>query len=175
MNYEKINLLMTEKKYTLLKTELANTQPVDIAEFLNGLDEKQALIVFRLLHKEIAADVFAYLSTELQAGLSQLVNEKELSDILADLYFDDKVDLLEEMPANVVKRILQNTSEVERKLINQFLMYPENSAGSIMTIEFVSLKKEKLVEEAIEKIRRTAPNKETIYTCFAIVGSVSCV
>ncbi len=168
MNYEKINLLMTEKKYTLLKTELANTQPVDIAEFLNGLDEKQALIVFRLLHKEIAADVFAYLSTELQAGLSQLVNEKELSDILADLYFDDKVDLLEEMPANVVKRILQNTSEVERKLINQFLMYPENSAGSIMTIEFVSLKKEMLVEEAIEKIRRTAPNKETIYTCYAI-------
>ncbi|NLO40128.1 MAG: magnesium transporter [Ruminiclostridium sp.] len=159
---------MTEKKYTLLKTELANTQPVDIAEFLNGLDEKQALIVFRLLHKEIAADVFAYLSTELQAGLSQLVNEKELSDILADLYFDDKVDLLEEMPANVVKRILQNTSEVERKLINQFLMYPENSAGSIMTIEFVSLKKEMLVEEAIEKIRRTAPNKETIYTCYAI-------
>ncbi len=166
MDFEKINQLMAEKSYALLKTELRNGQPADIAEFLNELDEKQALIMFRLLPKEIAADVFSYLSTEMQLGLSQLVSEKELSDILADLYFDDKVDLLEEMPANVVKRILQNTNEVERKLINQFLMYPENSAGSLMTIEFVDLKKEMPARVAIEKIRMTAPDKETIYTCY---------
>ncbi len=179
MDFEKINQLMAEKSYALLKTELRNGQPADIAEFLNELDEKQALIMFRLLPKEIAADVFSYLSTEMQLGLSQLVSEKELSDILADLYFDDKVDLLEEMPANVVKRILQNTNEVERKLINQFLMYPENSAGSLMTIEFVDLKKEMPARVAIEKIRMTAPDKETIYTCYVtdakrrLVGTLS--
>ena len=179
MDFEKINQLMAEKSYALLKTELRNGQPADIAEFLNELDEKQALIMFRLLPKEIAADVFSYLSTEMQLGLSQLVSEKELSDILADLYFDDKVDLLEEMPANVVKRILQNTNEVERKLINQFLMYPENSAGSLMTIEFVDLKKEMPARVAIEKIRMTALDKETVYTCYVtdakrrLVGTLS--
>ena len=168
MDFEKINQLMLEKNYKLLKNELINAQTVDIAEFLDTLEEKQALLVFRLLPKEIAADVFAYLSTERQAEISDLVNEKELSDIMSELYFDDKVDLLEEMPANVVKKILKNTSAVERKLINQFLMYPDYSAGSLMTIEFVDLKKEMLVGEALERVRKTAPDKETIYTCYVM-------
>ncbi len=168
MDFEKINQLMLEKNYKLLKNELINAQTVDIAEFLDTLEEKQALLVFRLLPKEIAADVFAYLSTERQVEISDLVNEKELSDIMSELYFDDKVDLLEEMPANVVKKILKNTSAVERKLINQFLMYPDYSAGSLMTIEFVDLKKEMLVGEALERVRKTAPDKETIYTCYVM-------
>lgn len=168
MDFEKINMLLLDKDYSALKNELRNAQPADIADFLNELDEKQALLIFRLLPKEMAADVFAYLSVERQAELSDLVNEKELSEIIADLYFDDKVDFLEEMPANVVKKILKNTSEVERKLINQFLMYPDNSAGSLMTIEFVDLKKEMLAGDALERVRKTAPDKETIYTCYVI-------
>ena len=104
MDFEKINMFLLDKDYSSLKNELKNAQPADIADFLNELDEKQALLIFRLLPKEMAADVFAYLSVERQAELSDLVNEKELSEIIADLYFDDKVDFLEEMPANVVKK-----------------------------------------------------------------------
>lgn len=168
MDLENALQLLSEKNYSALREELKNAQSADIADMLNILEEKNALIVFRLLPKEIAADVFSYLSTDKQAEIFELINEKELTDILSDLYFDDKIDLLEEMPANVVKRILKHTSDVERKLINQFLMYPEYSAGSLMTIEFVDLKKEMLVGDALEKIRRTAPDKETIYTCYVI-------
>lgn len=166
MNTELIQELLQEKKYTLLKEELLKWQIADIAEYIDELDAKNTLFVFRLLPKEIAADVFAYLSPDCQTKLSVLVNEKELQDIIEDLYFDDKIDFLEEIPANVVKRILKNCSETERKLINQFLKYPEDSAGSLMTIEFVDLKKEMTVGEALEKIRRNAPEKETIYTCY---------
>ena len=168
MDFDKVNKLLLEKNYPALKIELENIQAADIAEFLEGLEEKQALLLFRLLSKETAVQVFSYLSVEKQVELCSIVNEKELSDILKDLYFDDKIDLLEEMPANVVKKILRNTSEVERKLINQFLMYPEYSAGSLMTIEFVDLKKEMLVKDALERIRKTALDKETIYTCYVM-------
>lgn len=168
MNYEKIMQLLNEKKYPLIKLELKNYEVADIAEFLDQLDEKQALLIFRLLSKEIASDVFSYLSVKKQAEISDLVNENELANILDDLYFDDKVDLLEEMPASIVKKILKNTSDVERKMINQFLLYPDNSAGSLMTIEFVELKKEMIVGEALERVRKTAPDKETIYTCYVI-------
>lgn len=171
MNFDKIQELLLEKKYALLKEELLNGQLADIADFINELDAKNTLIVFRLLPKESAADIFAYLSTESQSELSMLVNEKELQDLLADLYFDDKIDYLEEMPANVVKRILQNSPETERKLINQFLNYPEDSAGSLMTIEFVDLKKEMTVQEALDRIRTNAPDKETIYTCYVTDAS----
>lgn len=171
MVFADIQELLAGKKYSLLKEELLKGQIADIAEFINELDGKNSLLVFRLLPKEIAADVFAYLSPESQSKLSMLVNEKELQDILADLYFDDKIDYLEEMPANVVKRILQNSPETERKLINQFLKYPEDSAGSLMTIEFVDLKKEMLAREALDRIRKNAPEKETIYTCYVTDAS----
>jgi len=170
MDFEKLEELLSEKNYPLLKSELKSLEPVDIAEYIDDLEEKKALIVFRLLPKEKAADVFSYLSTDKQLEISDLINEKELAAIISDLYFDDKVDLLEEMPANAVKKILQNTTAVERKLINQFLMYPENSAGSLMTIEFVDLKKEMTVGEALERIRRSAPDKITIYTCYVTDG-----
>lgn len=166
MDFENIMQLLTEKKFSILKEELNNYQVADIAEFIDTLDEKQALIFFRLLPKEMAAEVFSYLPVDRQAEISTLIHEKELADIVADLYFDDKVDYLEEMPAYVVKKILRNTSEYERKLINQFLAYPENSAGSLMTIEFVDIKKELTVKEVLDRIRKTAPNKETIYTCY---------
>ncbi len=167
MESVEIKRLLREKKYSLLKDELLNEQVVDIAEFIDKLNIKaDVILVFRLLPKEIAAEVFSYLSSESQSEISMLVDEKELAEILDDLYFDDKIDFLEEMPASVVNRILQNASESERKLINQFLNYPDDSAGSIMTIEFVHFKKEMTVQEALDKIRSIAPGKETIYTCY---------
>jgi magnesium transporter len=166
MDFIKMQELIQNKKYSSLKKELLKEQIADIAEFIDELDAKTAHLVFRLLPKEVAVDVFAYLSPESRSVLSMLVNEQELYDILKDLYFDDKIDFLEEMPANVVKRILRNSSDTERSLINQFLNYPENSAGSIMTIEYVDLKKEMLVREALDRVRRTAPDKETIYICY---------
>jgi magnesium transporter len=168
MDLKLIEQMIADRDYPSLKGELKNARAADVAEILDNLDEKHALLVFRLLPKGMAADVFSYLSKDRQADIVELVNERELSDILDDLYFDDKIDLLEEMPANVVKKILKNTSAVERKMINQFLMYPDYSAGSLMTIEYVDLKKEWLVGEAIERIRKTAPDRETIYTCYVI-------
>lgn len=171
MDLTLIKGLLANKKYTDLKNELLKGHTADIAEFIAALDEKNALLVFRLLPKGIAADVFAHLSPATQSELYVLVNEKELHGILAELDFDDKIDFLEEIPANVVKKILRNSSETERKLINQFLQYPEDSAGSLMTIEYVDLKKEMTVAEALEKIRKIALDKETIYTCYVTDAS----
>lgn len=168
MELERIRELLREKKLVDLKEELTNFQSADVAEIIDELKAKEAIIVFRLLPKDVAADVFSRISTDRQMEISMMVNEAELIEILDELYFDDKIDFLEEMPANVVKRILRNSSEAERRLINQFLNYPENSAGSLMTIEFVDLKKEMTVAEALEKIRRIGMDKETIYTCYAI-------
>ncbi len=168
MDNENLTFLLESKQFISLKKELSNMQIADIAEFIDSLDTKIALLIFRLLPKDMAADVFAYMSTDRQTEISMLVNEKELSDILNDLYFDDMIDLLEEMPAYVVKKILQSASETKRKLINQFLQYPEYSAGSLMTIEFADLKKEMTVNDALDRIRKIGVDKETIYTCYVI-------
>ncbi|MFS8501115.1 MAG: magnesium transporter [Caldicoprobacter sp.] len=166
MAIDDIKQLLNEKRYGELKEKIKYMQIQDIAEIIDELDTKYAIILFRLLPKEIAADVFSYLSSERQGEISMMIDENELNEIVNDLFFDDKIDFLEEMPANVVKRILRNTSEAERKLINQFLQYPENSAGSLMTIEFVDLKKEMTVAEALDKIRRVGRDREIIYTCY---------
>lgn len=158
--------LLQEKNFSLIKQKLRAIPPVDIAEIIDELNKKDSLLIFRLLPKNKAAKVFSYLSSDTQENLSVLAQERELKAIIEDLDFDDMIDYLEEMPANVVKKILKNTSEVERTLINQFLKYPADSAGSLMTIEYVSLKMDLTVEEALEHIRRIAVNKETIYTCF---------
>lgn len=171
MNIARIKELLEQKKFSLLKEELLKERSVDIAEILEELDPKATLLVFRLLPKETAVQVFAYLSPESQSKLSMHINEEELLYVLEELAFDDKIDFLEEMPANVVKRILQTTPEHERKLINIFLNYPDNSAGSIMTIELMDLKKEMLVREALAKIRREYHSKETIYTCYVTDAS----
>lgn len=154
------------KYFSDIKKELPEMKPADIAELLNELDIKKALLVFRLLPKSFASDVFSNLDKELQSNFSSLINDKELMDIINELYFDDKIDFLEEVPANVVKKILRYATARERSLINQFLNYPEYSAGSLMTIEFVDLKKEMTVENAMKRIRKIALDKETIYTCY---------
>ncbi len=156
------------KNYAAVKKELEDIQPVDIAELLEELDTKNSLLIFRMLHKDVAVEVFSYLSIKQQTNFSLMIKEDELKEILEELYFDDKIDFLEEMPSTVVKKILKYSTETERRLINQFLNYPENSAGSLMTIEFVDLKKESTISEALQHIRKTAIDKETIYTCYVI-------
>jgi magnesium transporter len=158
--------LLKNKQLSQIRNELVEIQEADIAELLEELNIKEAILVFRMLPKEIAAEVFSFLDVERQSELSSIVSDKELADIINELNFDDKIDLIEEVPANLVKRILQQSTVVERRLINQFLNYPDDSAGSLMTIEFVGLKKEMTVNEAMEKIRRTGFNKETIYTSY---------
>jgi len=165
---EKILELIKEKKFSLLKQELVEIMPVDIAEIFDELDEKNSTILFRLLQKDQAADVFSYLTSQQRRDIVSTIHENQLNEILEELYFDDKIDFLEEMPANVVKRILTSSTEEERKLINQFLNYTENSAGSIMTIEYVDLKKEMTVREALNHIKKTGVDKETIYTCYVV-------
>ncbi|WP_026477143.1 magnesium transporter [Alkaliphilus transvaalensis] len=165
---ERIIQLIEEKKFPLLKEELIEMMAVDIAEVFDSLDKKKSIILFRLLSKDQAADVFAYLSSQQRKAIVEAIHETKLNEILDELYFDDMIDFLEEIPANVVKRILVSSTEEERKLINQFLNYPENSAGSLMTIEYVDLKKEMTVRDALNHIKKTGVDKETIYTCYVL-------
>lgn len=158
--------LINNKNFSQIKNELADMQEADIAEIINELDNKESLLMFRLLNKEMATEVFSHLSPNKRSEISVQIRENELKAILEDLYFDDMIDYLEEMPASFVKRILNTTGEVKRKLINQFLNYPDNSAGSIMTIEYVRLKSGMTVEAAMNHIRKTARDKETVYTCY---------
>lgn len=161
---EHIEKKQLKEAANLLKTLNA----VQISEILDELEPQLAILVFRMLPKNLAADVFSYLSSEQQMEIINLINDSEIKVILEELYFDDMIDLIEEMPANVVKRILKNTREDERRLINQFLQYPEDSAGSIMTIEYVDLKKTMTVRQAIERIKKIGIEKETIYTCYVL-------
>lgn len=161
-----ITELLNNKNLSQIKSELKNMQEADIAEIINSLNKKDSLLLFRLLDKEMASEVFSHLSPNKQSELSVQIRENELKAILEDLYFDDMIDYLEEMPASFIKRILKNTGEVERNLINQFLNYPANCAGSIMTIEYVDFKAGMTVKSAIDRIRKTAIDKETVYTCY---------
>lgn len=158
--------LINERRFSDIKNSLIEIQEADIAELLEELDVKESLLIFRLLPKEIAAEVFSFLDVERQSEISSLVSDKELEEIINELNFDDKIDLIEEVPANIVKRILQYSTITERKLINQFLNYPDDSAGSLMTIEFVGLKKEMTVKKSMERIRKIGLDKETIYTSY---------
>lgn len=165
---EKILELMEQKKFSALKNELIELIPVDIAETFDELDKKNSIILFRLLAKDQAAEVFSHLTPQQRKDIVAAIHETQLNDILDELYFDDMIDFLEEMPANAVKKILMSSTEEERKLINQFLNYPENSSGSLMTIEYVDLNKEMTIREALNDIRRTGVDKETIYTCYVL-------
>lgn len=158
--------LVADRNFARLKSIIIDLQEADVAEFLEELTVKDAVIVYRMLPKEMAAEVFAFLDVERQAEISLLVSDEELHQIIDELYFDDKIDLIEEMPANVVKKILRNQTVVERSMINQFLKYEEDSAGSIMTIEFVHLRAHMTVADAMAHIKHTGVNKETIYTCY---------
>lgn len=153
------------------RTWISQMNVVDIAYWLEELDDDKILVLFRLLPKDMAAEVFSHFSKEQQEFIIESIADREIKSIIDELFLDDTVDLIEEMPANVVKKVLRNTSEERRKLINQFLKYPENSAGSLMTIEFVDLKKEMRVDQALESIRKNGVDKETINICYVIDSS----
>ena len=158
--------MLTDKKYATLRDILVTMNPNDIAGLFSGLEEKQIPLLFRLLPKELAAETFVEMETEAQELLIRGFSDNELKEIVDELYADDAADLVEEMPANVVKRILRQADPEMRNAINQLLRYEENTAGSIMTTEYVSLRPEMTVEEAILRIRRQGVDKETIYTCY---------
>ena len=168
---EKLLRLAEEKKYRQLKEALLEINVADIASFMDELDSEKTVIVFRMLPKALATDVFAELPAESQSHIINSITDKELSEIVEDLYVDDAVDMLEELPATVVRRVLKNTTPDTRKLINQFLNYPENSAGSIMTAEYVGLKKNLTVEQSFAYIRHHGVDAETIYTCYVTDAS----
>ena len=158
--------LIEGKKYLQLKRILEEMNEVDVAEILGDLDLHTALLIFRMLPKNLAVEVFAHFSVDQQRDLVNAMTDKELNFIMDELFFDDMIDILEEMPANIVNKILMHTSTDERKLINQFLKYPPDSAGSIMTIEYVELRKNMTVKEAMTHIKETGLSKETVYTCY---------
>ena len=158
--------MMEDKKYATLRDILVTMNPSDVAGLFDGLEEKQIPLMYRLLPKELAAETFVEMEPEAQELLIRSFSDNELKEVLDELYVDDAADLVEEMPANVVKRILLHADPEMRHSINQILRYPENSAGSIMTTEYVSLRPSMTVGEAILRIRRQGVDKETIYTCY---------
>ena len=160
--------LVSRKQFRQLKEKLCDMNEFDIASFMEELDSEKQIIVFRMLPKELASDVFACLEVETQGHIINSITDKELAYIIEELYVDDAVDMLEELPATVVKRVLQNAAPSTRLQINEFLKYPENSAGSIMTAEYIGLKKNMTVQEAFAYIRKHGYDKETIYTCYVM-------
>lgn len=169
--YEEIVRLMHERRFAKLRELLVDTRPVDIAEAMEEMaddDPQNTILVFRLLPKDLAAEVFSHLPAPEQRSVMDALHDHQLKNIIEELNFDDKIDFLEELPANMVKRILLNVTEDERTMINQFLNYPEDSAGSLMTIEYIDLKKEMSVAEALQHIKITGVDKETIYTCYVL-------
>lgn len=162
----RLGVLAGQRDYRRLRDALSELHDVDVAQFVEDLPHEQSLLIFRLLPKDQAMDVFAELSPEAQRYIVEAATDNELSTLIEDLAVDDAVDLLEEMPAALVKRVLKTSSYDTRNLINQFLRYPDNSAGSIMTAEFTSLRLKMTVSEAIKRIRRIGEDRETIYNCY---------
>ena len=175
---EKITTLLEATNYKELKPLLCEENPIDVAEAFDLLPEKDVSICFRLLPKEQAAEVFVEMDSDKQEKLIGSFNDARLREIISELYLDDAADLVEEMPAGVVTRILKNTDAETRNAINEILLYPKNSVGSMMTMEYVSLKKTMTVAEAFAKIRRVGVDKETVYTCYVtenrrLIGTVT--
>lgn len=167
-NMEELGLLMETRQFRRLREILTELNEADVAEFIEELDPDKMVLVFRMLPKEMATDVFSFLEVEEQEHIINGITDYELGKIVEDLFVDDAVDMLEELPATVVRRVLKNATPNTRKLINQFLQYPDNSAGSIMTAEYIGLKKTMTVEEAFAYIRKHGVDKETIYTCYVM-------
>ncbi len=164
--FEKALELLEEKKFGQLKSFLAELNPADIALFMEEIPEEALVKVFRILPKDLAAETFTFMESDLQEHLIHSFSDSELKAVMDEIYLDDAVDIIEEMPANVIKRILRSADPDKRKMINEILKYPEDSAGSIMTIEYVSLRRKMTVKEALRRIRKTGLDKETIYTCY---------
>ncbi len=163
---DKILELLEKKDFPQLGNLLKDMNPADVAELFEDLPREKMALVFRLLPKELAADAFAYMDPDEQTVLVEAFSDKELHDVVNELYVDDAADMIEEMPASLVKRILRHTDAETRVLINQILNYPKDSAGSIMTMEYVDLKRGMTVEEAFDRIRAIGVEKETVYTCY---------
>ena len=176
---ESVSELMTARNYSALRNLLSEIEPHDLAELAEKCDKMELPIIFRLLPKELAAEVFVEMDPDTQRVLISSFSDKELEAMLEELYIDDTVDIIEEMPANVVKRILASTDSETRGFINEILKYPKDSAGSIMTVEYVRLDKSMTVADAFKRIRRVGFDKETIYTCYVteadktLIGIVS--
>lgn len=174
MEKELAKELLEQKKFVQLKNDLQEMNPADIAAFVEEMndtaefDEKKLILLYRILPKELAAEAFTYMDSDTQMLLINAFSDKELRYVIDELYIDDTVDIIEEMPANVVSRILRNTDSDTRKQINQLLNYPKDSAGSVMTTEFVYLHRDLTVTEAFEQIRKIGLVKETVYTCYVI-------
>lgn len=166
MKIKLVKELIEKKKYIELQESLSQVQETNLAKILTELDAPSTLLVFRILPKDLAVEVFAHLEKDKQLEILDSFTDKEVELIIEELFFDDMIDLIEEMPANIVKKILAQSKDDERELINQFLMYPSQSAGSLMTIEYVELRKHMRVKEALDQIKRIGLNKETIYTCY---------
>ncbi len=164
--YDQILALLENKKYLELKEVLSDMNEADIAAILEDLPMEKVPLLYRILPKELAADVFVNMESDTQEFLIRAFSDTELREVLDELYVDDAVDIIEEMPATVVKRILRHTDPEVRNSINEILQYPEDSAGSMMTIEYVDLKKYMSVDDAFTRIRRTGVDKETIYICY---------
>ncbi len=175
---ERILEMLEARQYKELKEELQNNMyPVDLADIMEEFNQKQLVMVFRLLAKEEAAETFSYMDSDLRELLINGLTDSELEELMEEMYLDDTVDVLEEMPANVVDRLLMATDEETRREINQLLQYPEDSAGSVMNVDYIALRPEMTVAESILKIRQVGLNKETIYTCYVtekrkLVGAV---
>lgn len=166
---EKILNFIENKKFNDLRKYLEDVNPADFPSMFEELEEEeQVLLIYRLLSKEQAAEVFAELDSDVQENLINAFTDKELKNIVDELFMDDTVDLIEEMPSNVVKRILNNINKTDRKVINELLNYPDDSAGSIMTTEFIDLKENMTVEEAFNKIKKIGLQKETVYNCYVL-------
>lgn len=168
---EMILALIEEKRFQKLRKLLAEMNPADIAQILEEVEEKELPVVFRILPKELAAEVFSYMESDMQQFLIEKFSDSELRKVIDELLMDDTVDIIEEMPANIAKRILRQTDAKTRKTINQLLAYPEDSAGSIMTTEYIDLKKDMTVDDAFDRIRSIGLETETIYTCYVIDSS----
>ena len=164
---ERILEMLEGRQYKELKEELENNMyPVDLADILEEFEQKQLVIVFRLLAKEEAAETFTYMNSDMREVLINALTDSELEEVMEEMYLDDTVDVLEELPANVVDRLLLVTDEEKRKQINQLLQYPEDSAGSVMNVDYIALRREMTVADAILRIRQIGLNRETIYTCY---------
>lgn len=166
IDIEEVERLIVDRKFTALKELLLEVNPADMALIFDDVDKKHRLLLFRVLPKELAAETFAYLESDMQRALIEAFSDVELREVVNELFLDDTVDIIEEMPANVVNKILRNVDSETRKTINDLLHYPKDSAGSIMTTEYVALKKNMTVEQAFAHIRKYAVDKETIYTCY---------
>ncbi|MBR6255796.1 MAG: magnesium transporter [Lachnospiraceae bacterium] len=166
--FEELNELIETKQYTRLRQELAEMNDADIAAFLEQMDDEKMLKIFRILPKSMAADVFSYLEIDNQSSIITSLSEKDAANIIDNLMADDATDLIEEMPANVVKKLLANASPETRRDINHLLRYPEDSAGSVMTVEYVDLNEDLTVKQAIDRIRNIGIDSETINICYVL-------